>query len=126
MPQACVRHSASVLGGLVYIVEAGGSGREVLRFDPVLEAWSTLAPTSDSRRCGASFVLGDCLYAVGGLVHRSSVELYYGTSNTWTAAVADLLEGRRHFGVVTMGTAGPSEEQDLFDVLIANAGRGAL
>jgi hypothetical protein len=47
------------------------------------------------------------------------------TSNTWTF-VADLLEGRRHFCAVTTGSAGPAEEQDLFDALIVKAVRGVL
>jgi hypothetical protein len=53
------------------------------------------------------------------------VERYDVTSNTWTF-MADLLEGRRFLGAVTIGSAGPAEEQDLFDSLIAKAGRGGL
>jgi hypothetical protein len=40
------------------------------------------------------------------------------TTDTWTA-VAYMLEGRSHFGCVAIRSAGPAEEQDLFDTLIA-------
>jgi hypothetical protein len=70
MPVACSFHSACVLDGLIYIVGAGNGANEseVLRFDPVSGAWSTLAPTTSRRYGGegSSFVVGGCLYAVGG------------------------------------------------------------
>jgi hypothetical protein len=117
MPQSCVYTSASLLGGLVYIVGAGDDHHEVLRFDPASGAWSTLAPTLSDKRSGASFVLGGFLYAVGC---RGSVERYDVTSDTWTA-VADMLGCRFACCTVSIGAAGPAEEQDLFDSLIAKA-----
>jgi N-acetylneuraminic acid mutarotase len=124
MPVASASHSASVLDGLVYIVGAGNSRREVLRFDLASGAWSTLASTSISRLCGASFVLDGCLYAVGGTENGASMERYDPATDTW-AHVANMLEGRQHFKVVTaVGSAtrpSPAEEQDLFDSLIARA-----
>jgi hypothetical protein len=36
-------------------------------------------------------------------------------------SVADMLERRERFNAVTIGSAGPAEEQDLFDSLIAKA-----
>jgi hypothetical protein len=65
-------------------------------------------------------VLGGCLYAAGGDVDGSNVERYDVVSDTWTK-VADMLEGRDHFCAVTIGSAGPAVEQDLFDSLIAKA-----
>jgi hypothetical protein len=122
MPHACSWHSASVLGGLVYIVGAGAIGRDVLCFDPASGAWSTLAPTSDCRKCGASFVVGGCLHAAGGktTAMASIVERYDVASNTWTA-VANMLEGRSAPCAVIIGSTGMAEEQDLFDSLIAKA-----
>jgi hypothetical protein len=67
--------------------------------------------------------VGGCLYAAGGQGGSESVERYDVASDTWTA-VADMLEGRRLFGAVTTGSAGPVEEQDLFDSLIAKASSG--
>jgi hypothetical protein len=124
MPLTCSEHSASVLNGLVYIVGAGESCREVLRFDPVLGVWSTLVPTVSRRNYGSSFVVGGCLYAAGGDCDQSSVERYDVTSNTWTT-MTGMLEGRSAFAVATIfGSVGPIEEQDLFDSLIAKALNG--
>jgi hypothetical protein len=120
MPHACSWHSASVLSGLVYIVGCGLNHRQVMCFDPTSGAWSTPAPTLVSSENGASFVLDGCLYAAGG---SQSVERYDTAGNTWTA-VADMLDGRLLFGAVTIGSAGPAEEQDLFDSLIAKASSG--
>jgi hypothetical protein len=123
MPIASAYHSASVLDGLVYIV--GVDGKKVLRFDPASGAWSTLAPTSHVRTSSAPFVLGGCLCVAGGRVlgQASSVERYDVASNTWKS-VADMLNERSHFGAVTIGSTGPAEEQDIFDVLIVKASRG--
>jgi hypothetical protein len=127
MPFACYCHSASVLDGKVYIVGASDSGHEVLRFDPESVAWSTLAPTLQSRQSGASFVVGGCLYAAGGgaPTTSSSAERYDVASNTWIA-VANMREGRSLHCAVTIGSAGPSEEPDLFDTLIAKAARRGM
>jgi N-acetylneuraminic acid mutarotase len=121
MPHGCSWYNASVVGGLVYIVGFGVSGCDVdlLRFDPVSGAWSMLAQTSIGRKYGASFVLGGFMYAVGG-DEGAGVERYDVASNTW-AAVADMLEGRSFFGAVTIRSAEPTQEQDLFDSLIAKA-----
>jgi N-acetylneuraminic acid mutarotase len=123
MPHASDGHTASVLDGLVYIVGAGINGCEVLSFAPSSGAWRTLAPTSISRKYGASFVLGGCMYVTGGDrgEYPTSVERYEVTSDTWTVTVADMLEGRRYSSAVTIGSAGPVEDQDLFDSLIAKA-----
>jgi hypothetical protein len=124
MSRFCAHQSASVLNGLVYIVGAGdvSDNSNVLRFDPVSESWSTLAPTLLDRRRGCSFVLSGSLYAAGGEDDEltSSVERYDAASNTWTI-VGNMLEGRRYFNAITIGSAGTAEEQDLFDALIAKA-----
>jgi hypothetical protein len=111
------------MNGLVYIVGAGDNYREVIRFDPASGACSMLAPTSTSREDSASFVVGGCLYAAGGDGGSESVERYDVASNTWEA-VADMLGGRQWPGAVTIGSAGPAEEQDLFDLLIAKTSSG--
>jgi N-acetylneuraminic acid mutarotase len=117
MPHDCSYHSGSVLDGLVYIV---GAGCDVLCFDSASGVWATLAPTLVSRKYGVSFVLGGHLYAAGGAGSNSSVERYDVANDTWTA-VASMLEGRSDFGAVTIGSAGPAEEQDVFDSLIIKA-----
>ena len=122
MPHACTKHSASVLNGLIYIVGAGIGHQGVFRFDPASDAWSTLAPTIYDRLYGASFVLAGSLFAAGGdnADASASVERYDVVTNTWTD-VADMLEGRSNFCAVTIGSASPAEEENLFDTLIAKA-----
>jgi hypothetical protein len=129
IPVACKFLSASVLDGLVYITGAGISGREVLSFDPASHVWNKLASTSSNRRGGAAFVLNGLLYFAGGYytadgstISTSSVERYDVASNTWVV-MPRMLEGRRYFGAVAIGSAGPTEEQDLFDSLIVKASR---
>jgi N-acetylneuraminic acid mutarotase len=123
MPLACSYHSAGVLGGLIYVVGAGDHSDEVLRFDPASGAWSTLAPTTGTKECGAPFVAGGCLYVAGGVSQPKRVERYDVASNTWTVA-ADMLAMRTFLFAVTIGSAGPVEELDLFDSLIAKACSG--
>jgi hypothetical protein len=50
------------------------------------------------------------------------VERYDAGTDAWTA-VADMLEGRKLFSAVMIPAAGPAEEQNLFDALIAKATR---
>jgi kelch-like protein 9/13/kelch-like protein 26 len=112
--------SASVLDGLVYLVGAG-NGEEVMSFNPTSDTWMTLAPTLHSRKAGASFVLQGCLYATGGLGSaRSSAERYDVARNKWTP-VTPMHEDRLYPGAVTFGSTGPTEDEDLFDLLIAKA-----
>jgi N-acetylneuraminic acid mutarotase len=116
-------HSAGVLNGLVYIVGAGREGNDAFCFDPTVDAWSTLAPTMIDRQQGSCFVLGANLYVVGGRGNDSSAKRYDVATDTWVM-VADMLEGRRSFAAVTIGSTGQAEEQDLFDSLITKASRG--
>jgi N-acetylneuraminic acid mutarotase len=116
MPVASSYHGACALGGLVYIVGAGADHRQVLCFDPSAGVWRELASTSFSVNGGASFVMAESLHAVS----LQEVELYDVAADTWTA-VPNLIEERSMFCAVTIGSAGPKEEQDLFDSLIAKA-----
>jgi kelch-like protein 21 len=125
MPMRSERSSATILEGLIYIVGADNTKKGVMSFNPTSEVWMTLAPTLKGRWGGASFVLQGCLYAAGGIFGDSSlsVERYDVASNIWTA-VADMHERRVHFAVITIGSAGRAEEQDLFDLLIAKVATG--
>jgi hypothetical protein len=122
MPHVCTYHHASILNGEVYIVGAGDSGREVLRFNFATNAWSTLVQTIYRRDRGVSFVLADSLYAAGGKDESASasMERYDVAANTWTV-VAEMLEGRSLSRAICIKPEGPTEEQDLFDSLIAKA-----
>jgi subtilisin family serine protease len=107
---------------MIYIVGAGNDGKGVLRFDTASGVWSTLGTTLNSKRRSATFVLGGCLYVAGGGGLSSSVERYNVATDTWTA-VGDMLASRLNFRAVTIGSAHPAEELDLFDSLIAKAVR---
>jgi hypothetical protein len=113
-------HSAIELNGLIYIVGAGEMGIKLLCFDPASGVWSVLAQLLQLRYHAGSFVLGGYLYAAGGEVNGQKVGRYDVAADTWTE-VADMLEGRMFFGAVSIGSAGSTEEQDLFDSLIAKA-----
>jgi hypothetical protein len=83
--------------------------------------WGTLGAALRNKHNSASFLLGGCLHVAGwGDDSSSSVERYDVATNTWTA-MADMLTSRVHFCAVTMGSADPAEDQDLFDTLIAKA-----
>jgi hypothetical protein len=123
MPLHSAVHSASVLDGLVYIAGAGQTHKVVMVYDPASEVWILRAPKPLMNRTGcSSFVLGGSLYIAGGegAGMPSSVQRYDVTNNAWIAA-ADMLTGRSYFGAVTILPAGPIEEEDLFDSLIAQA-----
>jgi hypothetical protein len=66
-------------------------------------AWSTLTSTLNGRQYNPSFGLSGCLYAAGGHGSESSVTRYDAAADTWTA-VSNMLEGRAHFGAVTIGS----------------------
>jgi hypothetical protein len=117
MPSAECGNSVNFIDGQIYIIGAGDDSRGFLRFAPVTGAWSTLASTLLRRFHAASFVLGGCLYAAGGIWSPSTVERYDADTDTWTA-VSNMPEERNSFGAVTIGPTGPAEEQNLFDLLI--------
>jgi hypothetical protein len=125
MPVASSGHNASTLGGLVYIVGAGEDNLQVLSFDPASGAWRTHSPGNFSMEYGASFMTCRCLYAVAWSEEGPSVERYDVVTDTWTAA-ANLLEGRDMCCAVTIDSASPIEEEDLFDSLITKATRHQL
>jgi N-acetylneuraminic acid mutarotase len=121
MPIPISAHSVSVLDGhLVYSVGAGNVGKSVLRYNTASGVWSRLGATLSNKHRKATFVVGGCLYVAGGMgSSSSSVERYDVATDTWTA-VADMLRGRTDFCAVTIGSADPAKEEDLFDSLIAN------
>jgi hypothetical protein len=112
----------AALGDQIYLTGVGNSGKEVLLLDPASGVWVNLAPTLRNRQKGSLFVLDGCVHAAGGYGNHTSVERYDAGTDTWTAA-ADMLEVRMLSVTVTIPAAGPAEEQNLFDALIANATR---
>jgi hypothetical protein len=119
----CAQNSVNVLDGyIVYTVSAGNNGKGVLRFDTASGRWNMLHATSNNKRRSATFVVGGCLYVAGGGDHFSGVERYDVATDTWMG-MAYMLESRRNFGAVTIGSADPVLEQDIFDSIIVKAVR---
>lgn len=84
----------AVLDGKIYVVggDTGGSGDRatLLRYDPALNTWTTLAPMPLGARFGlGAAAMNGKLYAVGGTTVAGAtalnrVEEYDPVSNTWT------------------------------------------
>jgi kelch-like protein 20/kelch-like protein 24/35 len=102
VPSVASGHTAIELGGLIYLVGTGDFNCGLMCYDPASGVWKSMAPMRHSCRSGTSFVLGGCLYAAGGETTESNVNRYDVATNTWTE-VAGMLEGRAHFGAVTIG-----------------------
>jgi N-acetylneuraminic acid mutarotase len=118
MPSASFEHSCCLLDGLIYIAGARDNGTGLMCFDPASRRWSTIGTMLSLVTQVSIFVLGGCLYvAEGNSESKASVERYDPTTNTWTVA-AGVLENRRFFNAVTIGSAS-LPEKDLFDSLIS-------
>jgi hypothetical protein len=94
--------SALELDGLIYVVGVGDIFSGLICYDPTSEVWSILASLTYGCTQGLSYILGGCLYAAGGHGSESKVQRYNVTTNAWTE-VANMLEGRTHFGAVAIG-----------------------
>jgi hypothetical protein len=117
--------TACEMGGLVYIVGAGTSHKEVLRFHPASGEWSRLVSTSSAKLRAAVFVLKDQLYATGATVRgggREITECYDVVADTWTE-LAPMAQGR-NFRVATITSTfmRPVDELNFFDQLIDSTG----
>jgi hypothetical protein len=110
--------------GLVYIVGCGGTGQEVLRFDPASGVWSAVARTKVGHFEGKSFVMGGYLFALESDTARNNLmalERYDQAANTWMSADS-LLQGRSLCGAVIIASTGRrADKMDLLDTLIAKA-----
>jgi hypothetical protein len=63
--------------------------------------------------------LDGCLCVAGGDFSSKAVERYDVASDTLVSE-ADMIEGRRFFGAITIGSAGSTEELNLFDSVISS------
>jgi hypothetical protein len=106
-------HSASTVGGLVYIAGAGVDSRRHLSFDPASGAWSELASTRFGRKYGSAFMMGACVYIVSGLPAPTRiVKCYDVATNMWMLAT-HIIEARYACCAVTIRSSGQADEQDL-------------
>lgn len=126
MPEAKLNPSMCVVSGLIYAIGGMSSNRVIMsafevlrvvksvhRFDPVRNAWSTVASLPIPRFGMECFVLGPNIYAVVGfneLGSVSSVERFVVASGSWEAVITmELSEARAEFGaeVVRMEARSP-------------------
>src|SRR6266705_5655045 len=124
-------------GGFLYVIGGGNSGVALFdleRYDPVLDAWTTLASMNTARAGAAAAVIDDGIFVIGGRQSTSgpcsggpyfdTVEKYDIDTNTWSA-VAPLPNQRSDMAAVAHGgkiyvfggcsDTGVTKEVDMYD-----------
>ena len=124
-------------GGFLYVIGGGNSGvalSDLQRYDPVLDAWTTLASMNTARAGAAAAVIDDGIFVIGGRQstggpcsggpYLAAVEKYDIDTNTWST-VAPLLNARSDLAAVAHGgkiyvfggcsSTGVTNEVDMYD-----------
>ncbi len=124
-------------GGFLYVIGGGDSGvplPNLERYDPVLDAWTTLAPMNAARAGAAAAVIDDGIFVIGGRQstngpcsggpYLQTVEKYDIDTNTWSP-VAQLPTPRSDLAAVAHGgkifvfggcsSTGVTGEVDMYD-----------
>jgi len=105
MPEPRLAGAAVTLGDYIYIVGGTGGSNALLRYDPALDEWTSLASLSESREHTAATALDGKIYALGGrwsgTGELTSVEVYDPSTDSWSTAPA-LSTARAGFAVVTV------------------------
>ena len=124
-------------GGFLYVIGGGNSGvplSDLERYDPVLDAWTTLASMNTARAGAAAAVIDDGIFVIGGRQSTSgpcsggpyfdTVEKYDIDTNTWSP-VAPLPNQRSDMAAVAHGgkiyvfggcsDTGVTKEVDMYD-----------
>src|SRR6266446_1657680 len=102
-------------GGFLYVIGGGNSSAalsDLERYDPVLDAWITLAPMPTARAGAAAAVIDDGIFVIGGRQstngpcsggpYLQTVEKYDIDTNTWSP-VAQLPTPRSDLAAVAHG-----------------------
>lgn len=104
---------AAVLGGQIYVAGGfGPGGRQLWRFDPVLQTWAQRADLPQTRHHGQMAAFGDALYFFGGYISQmglgfvvqSDAWRFDPAANTWTP-IASLPIAKAAGSAVTLGDA---------------------
>src|SRR6266704_1046854 len=124
-------------GGFLYVIGGGNSSvalSDLERYDPVLDAWITLAPMPTARAGAVAAVIDDGIFVIGGRQSTSgpcsggpyleTVEKYDIDTDTWSA-VAPLPNQRSDIAAVAHGgkiyvfggcsSTGVTGEVDMYD-----------
>ena len=80
-----------------------GGINEVECFDPTTRVWTTIAPLNENRAKFELAVLGDKLYAIGGVFSSSVEYLDLSIPNGQWTLVASMTRCRYDFGTVVSG-----------------------
>ncbi len=102
-------------GGFLYVIGGGNSGvplSDLQRYDPVLDAWTTLSPMNTARAGAAAAVIDDGIFVIGGRQstggpcsggpYLTTVEKYDIDTDTWSP-VAPLPSARSDLAAVAHG-----------------------
>src|SRR6266581_3819389 len=102
-------------GGFLYVIGGGNSGvalSDLERYDPVLDAWTTLSPMNTARAGAAAAVIDDGIFVIGGRQstggpcsggpYLTTVEKYDIDTDTWSP-VAPLPSARSDLAAVAHG-----------------------
>src|SRR6266581_7747526 len=102
-------------GGFLYVIGGGNSGvplSDLQRYDPVLDAWTTLSPMNTARAGAAAAVIDDGIFVIGGRQstggpcsggpYLTTVEKYDIDTDTWSP-VAQLPTPRSDLAAVARG-----------------------
>src|SRR6266567_1100522 len=124
-------------GGFLYVIGGGNSGvalSDLQRYDPVLDAWTTLTSMNTTRAGAAAAVIDDGIFVIGGRQstggpcsggpYLNTVEKYDIDTDTWSA-VAQLPSARSDLAAVAHGgkifvfggcnDTGVTDEVDMYD-----------
>ncbi len=124
-------------GGFLYVIGGGNSGvalSDLQRYDPVLDAWTTLMPMNTARAGAAAAVIDDGIFVIGGRQstggpcsggpYLTTVEKYDIDTDTWSP-VAPLPSARSDLAAVAHGgkiyvfggcsDTGVTREVDMYD-----------
>src|SRR5712692_9426928 len=124
-------------GGFLYVIGGGNSGvalSDLQRYDPVLNAWTTLAPMPTARAGAAAAVIDDGIFVIGGRQstggpcsggpYLQTVEKYDIDTDTWSPAaqlptprsdLAAVARGGKIFVFGGCSSTGVTNEVDMYD-----------
>src|SRR5687767_1834089 len=104
MPFIIEGGTAGVINNQLYVLAGwsiGAPRNYLLRFDPVSNAWTQLAPSPSGHTFGASTTLNGKFYAFGGEGTGHALDIYDPATNTWTSKTMPV--GYQHHTAVEIG-----------------------
>jgi N-acetylneuraminic acid mutarotase len=120
LPVASRVVSASVINGIIYVVDGYSSSQAtVYAYDPATNAWTTKAAVTHPG-AGAAAAMNGILYYAGGSI--SSVDAYDPVTDSWTRKASSIPNTRNNLGagvvngkIYFVGGEGATAEMDAYD-----------